>query len=46
VGKISPRFTHTVAAILDWPKAIHDRNGKAVFIVPPSVTDAQLEVLA
>jgi hypothetical protein len=36
----------TVAGIFDWPKAIHDGNGKAVFIVPPSATDAQLGVLA
>lgn len=36
----------TVAAILDWPKAIHEGNGKAVFVVPPSVTDAQLGILA
>ena len=36
----------TVAAILDWPKAIHDGGGKAVFIAPPSVTDAQLGELA
>ena len=36
----------TVAAILDWPKAIHDGGGKAVFVVPPAVTDEQLDVLA
>ena len=36
----------TVAAILDWPKAIHNGNGKAVFVVPPAVTDQQLGVLA
>jgi len=36
----------TVAAIIDWPKAIHDGGGKAVFVVPPAVTDEQLNVLA
>ncbi len=36
----------TVAAIIDWPKAIHDGGGKAVFIVPPAVTDEQLGALA
>jgi hypothetical protein len=36
----------TVAAILDWPKAIHDGGGKAIFVVPPEVTDEQLGVLA
>ena len=33
-------------ALLDWPKAIHDGNGKAVFVVPPAVSDAQLGALA
>ena len=33
-------------AIIDWPKAIHDGNGKAVFAVPPVVTDEQLGCLA
>lgn len=36
----------TVAAIIDWPKAIHDGGGKAVFVVPPAVSDEQLGVLA
>lgn len=36
----------TVMAILDWPKAIHDGGGKAVFVVPPEVTDEQLGCLA
>lgn len=35
-----------VAAIIDWPKAIHDGGGKAVFVVPPAVTDEQLGCLA
>jgi len=35
-----------VAALLDWPKAIHDGGGKAVFVVPESVTDEQLGLLA
>ncbi len=33
-------------AIIAWPKAIHDGNGKAVFVVPPAVTDEQLGCLA
>ena len=33
-------------AILDWPKAIHDGNGKAIFVVPPEVTDEQLGCMA
>jgi hypothetical protein len=33
-------------AIIDWPKAIHDGNGKAVFVAPPAVTDEQLGCLA
>ena len=30
------------AAIVDWPKAIHEGGGKAVFIVEPSTTDELL----
>jgi hypothetical protein len=33
------------ASILDWPKAIHEGNGTAVFIVEPSATDKQVEAL-
>jgi len=33
-------------AIFDWPKAIHDGDGKAIFVVPPAVTDEQLGCLA
>jgi hypothetical protein len=33
------------AAIIDWPKAIHEGNGKAAFIVDPSTTDAQAGAL-
>lgn len=33
-------------AIIDWPKAIHDGNGKAVFVVPPAVSEEQLGLLA
>ncbi len=36
----------TVLAIIDWPKAIHDGGGKVVFVVPPAVTDEQLNGLA
>ena len=34
------------AAIVDWPKAIHEGNGKAVFVVDPATTDKQIEQLA
>ena len=33
-------------AVIDWPKAIHDGNGKAVFIVAPETTDEQIERLS
>ncbi|MHB8571743.1 MAG: DUF1326 domain-containing protein [Candidatus Dormibacteria bacterium] len=36
----------SVAAILDWPKAIHEGGGRAVFVVPPAVSDEQLNCLA
>ncbi len=34
------------AAVLDWPKAIHEGNGKCVFIVDPATSDKQIEALA
>ena len=33
------------AAIVEWPKAIHEGNGNAVFVVDPSTTDKQVEAL-
>ncbi len=36
----------TAVAILSWPKAIHDGDGKAIFVVPPAVSDEQLGALA
>jgi hypothetical protein len=33
-------------AVIDWPHAIHDGNGKAVFIVAPETTDEQIECLS
>lgn len=33
-------------AIIDWPKAIHDGGGKAVFVVEPDTTDEQIDCLA
>jgi hypothetical protein len=33
-------------ALIDWPGAIHDGNGKAVFVVPETVSDEQLDCLA
>jgi hypothetical protein len=36
----------TCAAVFDWPKAIHDGNGKVVFIVPKDIKDDQLDALA
>ena len=35
-----------VAALIQWPKAIHDGGGKAVFVVPESVSEEQLGCLA
>jgi hypothetical protein len=34
------------AAIISWPKAIHEGNGKAVFIVDTPTSDAQVNALA
>jgi hypothetical protein len=34
------------AAIVDWPKAIHEGNGKAVFVVQPGTSEAQIGALA
>jgi hypothetical protein len=34
------------AAVIDWPKAIHEGNGKCAFVVEPSTTDQQVEALA
>ena len=34
------------AALVKWPKAIHEGNGKCVFVVDPATTDQQIEVLA
>lgn len=34
------------AAIVEWPKAIHEGGGKCVFVVDPSTTDKQVEALA
>ena len=34
------------AALVEWPKAIHDGNGRCVFIVEPKVSDAQVEAMA
>ncbi|HUF34081.1 MAG TPA: DUF1326 domain-containing protein [Acidimicrobiales bacterium] len=33
-------------AILDWPSAIHDGGGKAIFVVPPEVSEEQLGAMA
>ncbi len=34
------------AAILSWPKAIHEGNGQCVFVVEPSTTEAQIGALS
>ena len=34
------------AAIVEWPKAIHEGNGKAAFVVDPATTDEQVEALS
>jgi hypothetical protein len=36
----------TAVAIIDWPGPNHEGNGKAVFVLPPSVTDEQVDCLA
>lgn len=36
----------TAIAVIDWPKAIHDGNGRAVFIVEPDTTDEQIASLS
>ena len=36
----------TALAIIDWPKAIHDGGGTAVFVVPEAVSEEQLGCLA
>lgn len=33
-------------SILEWPGPIHEGNGKAVFVVPPAVTEEQLNCMA
>ncbi len=33
-------------AILDWPGPIHEGGGKAIFVVPPAVSDEQLGCMA
>jgi hypothetical protein len=34
------------ASLLAWPKAIHEGNGKAVFVVDPATTQKQVDALA
>lgn len=36
----------TAVAAIDWPKAIHDGGGRAVFIVNPETTDEQVGALS
>lgn len=36
----------TAVAIIDWPQAIHDGNGRAVFVVAPETTDDQIGALS
>ena len=36
----------TAVAVLDWPQAIHDGNGRAVFVVAPETTDEQIGALS
>jgi hypothetical protein len=36
----------SVAAVLDWPKAIHEGNGKAVAVIPASASDAQVDAIS
>lgn len=34
------------AALINWPQAIHEGNGKCVFVVEPSTSDEQIEALS
>ena len=43
-GKVN-LFGMKCAAILDWPRAIHQGNGKCVFVVEPTAKDKQIEAL-
>lgn len=36
----------TAVAIMDWPQAIHDGNGRAVFVVAPETSDEQIGALS
>ncbi|WP_411285089.1 DUF1326 domain-containing protein [Lapillicoccus sp.] len=36
----------TAIAVVDWPHAIHDGGGRAVFIVPPETTEEQIGALS
>jgi hypothetical protein len=36
----------TALAIVDWPRAIHDGGGRAVFVVPPETTEEQIGALS
>jgi hypothetical protein len=36
----------TAVAVIDWPGPIHEGNGRVVFVVPPEVTDEQVDALA
>ena len=36
----------TAVAIIEWPHAIHDGNGRAVFVVAPETTDEQIGALS
>jgi hypothetical protein len=36
----------TAVAIIDWPHAIHDGNGRAVFVVAPETSDEQIGALS
>jgi len=33
-------------AVIDWPKAIHDGDGRAVFIVEPETSEEQISALS
>jgi hypothetical protein len=36
----------TAIAVLDWPRAIHDGGGRAVFVVSPETTEEQIGALS
>src|SRR3954471_10342024 len=34
------------AAVVSWPKAIHEGHGECIFVVEPNATDQQIDAMA